>query len=220
MVDIPSDPQERLQFLESSITENKREKINQVLDSRTRHIVVALEDIFQSQNASAVLRTCDCFGVQDAHVIENYNKYVINKDVTNGSERWVDIVRYNHSGINNSVNCIETLRQQGYQIAATTLNEPDCFLEDLPVDRKTAVFFGTEMEGISSTVLERADYRVKIPMYGFTQSFNISVSAAIILYRLTSRIREEGIDWFLTEEEKRNLRLKWYERISRVGNHR
>lgn len=204
--------QERIRFFAPYVSEHKRMLIERVLEQRTRHMTVALEDIYQSQNASAVLRSCDCFGVQDVHVIEDRNDYTLNKDVTLGSQKWIDLHRYKRYE-RNSIACIQALRERGYRIVATTVEEPDHDPESLPVDTPFCLFFGTEMEGLSDTVLQEADERLIIPMYGFTQSFNISASAAILLYRLGYRLREQDLDRSLPEEEKDELRLKWYRKI-------
>lgn len=204
--------QERIDFFRPFISEHKRRLIEEVLDQRTRQMSVALEDIYQSQNASAVIRTCDCFGVQDAHVIEERNEYTLNKDVTRGSQKWVDLHRYKRSEAN-SMNCIRTLRERGYRIVATTVDEPDHTPETLPVEEPFCLFFGTELEGLTQTVLDEADHRLVIPMHGFTQSFNISASAAITLYRLGNRLRNSSVEWRLSKQEKDELRLKWYRKV-------
>lgn len=203
---------EKLAFFAPLVTESKRKLIDEVLESRTRHLSVGLEDIYQPQNASAVLRTCDCFGVQDVHVIEKRNEYTLNPDVALGSQKWTDLHRYRNEE-DATVACIEAVRSKGYRIVATTPVEPDHDPESFPLEEPACLFFGTELEGLSETVLEAADERLVIPMYGFTQSFNISVSAAILLYRLTERLRGSNISWQLSETEKKELRLKWYRKV-------
>ncbi len=205
-------PEEQVRFFAPYVSEHKRSLIERVLDQRTRHMTVALEDIYQSQNASAVLRSCDCFGVQDVHVIEDRNDYTLNKDVTLGSQKWLDLHRYKRYEQNSSA-CIQDLRERGYRIVATTVEEPDHDPESLPVEEPFCLFFGTEFHGLSDTVLQEADERLVIPMHGFTQSFNISASAAILLYRLGHRMRSSDVDKGLDEAEKDELRLKWYRKI-------
>ena len=140
--------------------------------SRTRYLTVVLEDIFQSQNASAVLRTCDCFGIQDVHIIENRNPYEINPDVELGSAKWLNMNRYNKSG-HNTLEAFTELRKKGYKIIATSPHKNDLMIQDLPIEHKIALVFGSEREGLSDIALQNADAFVKIPMYGFTESFNI-----------------------------------------------
>ncbi|MFB6257518.1 MAG: TrmH family RNA methyltransferase [Flavobacteriales bacterium] len=211
MIDPPS-LQEQIAFFLPYVSEHKRRLIERVLDERTRHMTVALEDIYQSQNASAVLRSCDCFGVQDVHIVEEANDYTLNKDVTLGSQKWIELYRYKRYEANREA-CIQALRHKGYRIVATTVQDPDHDPESLPIETPFCLFFGTEMEGLSDTVLQEADERLVIPMHGFTQSFNISASAAILLYRLGHRLRSTELEWGLSEAEKDKLRLKWYRKI-------
>jgi len=201
-----------LSYLESFITENKRNLFAKVITQRTRHITIALEDIYQSQNASAVLRTCDCFGIQDVHIIENQNTYSINPDVALGSTKWLNMFKYNSEEMN-TLTCYDELRKQGYRIVATTPHKDDIMLDELDLNSKTALVFGTELEGLSQTAIDHADAWVKIPMYGFTESFNISVSAAIILHHLSEKLRNSDIGWQLSEEEMVDTRILWAKNV-------
>ena len=199
---------ELLNFLESFISENKKELFKKTIEYRTRYITVVLEDIFQPHNASAVLRTCDCFGIQDVHIIENRNLYEVNPDVALGSSKWLTLTKYN-TRENNTLDTINKLKSDGYTIIATTPHKNDTPLNQLDLSKKTALLFGTELNGLSDIAIENADGFVKIPMYGFTESFNISVSAAIILHQLTDKLRESEHCWQLTENEKLDIRLDW-----------
>ena len=190
------------------VTENRKQRFDEVADKRTRYITVVLEDIFQPHNASAVLRTSDCFGVQDVHIIENKNEYNINPDVALGSSNWLTLKRYNNKKDNTSF-CISKLKKQGYSIIATTPHVNDCPLEELDLSKKTAIMFGTEKGGLSELAMEQADSFVKIPMYGFTESFNISVSAALTLFSCTERLRNSDIQWQLKKEELIDIKLDW-----------
>jgi len=198
-----------IKYLSSVITEERFSQIQNVLQNRTRYLTVVLEDIYQSQNASAVLRTCDCFGIQDVHIIENKNEYNINPDVVQGASKWLDLNHYNKKE-NNTLDAIKKLKADGYRIVATTPHTNDVNLEKFNISAgKTALVFGTELTGISETVRENADEFLKIPMYGFTESFNISVSAAIILHHLIFKLNETDIDWKLSPEEAEDTLLKW-----------
>ena len=203
-----------LSYLEGFITKHKRSRFDQVIKNRTRHITVVLEDLYQSQNASAVLRSCDCYGIQDVHIIENKNIYSINPDVALGSSKWLNLVKYNQ-GEENTLSCYQALREAGYRIVATTPDKEDKMLDELDLSSKVALVFGTELEGLSDTAIEHADEFVKIPMYGFTESFNISVSAAIILHHLTEKLRRPGIGSELTDEEMLDIRLMWARNVIR-----
>ena len=195
--------------LKEIITENRYDLFEKILDNRTKYITVALEDIFQRHNASAVLRTCDCFGIQDVHIIENRNTYEVSQNVTKGSDKWLSLQYYNDNK-DNLIASINKLKEDGYRIVATTPHTNDVNLEDFDLSKgKVALFFGTELDGLTDTMLENADEYLKIPMHGFTESFNISVSASIILHNLSSKLRGSDIDWKLSQSEKDSLMLDW-----------
>ena len=179
-----------------------------MLSNRTRHITVILEDIYQPQNASAVLRTCDLTGIQDIHIIENKNKYDVNPDVAVGSSKWLNLIKYNAEP-ENTAKAIHSLKKEGYRIIATTPHKKDQSLDEIPLDGKMAFLFGTELNGLSDAAIELADEFVRIPMYGFTESYNISVSAALLLFTLTQKLRKSEIMWHLTDEEKIKIKLDW-----------
>lgn len=195
-------------YLAQFISDNKKLKFDKIIQYRTKHITVVLEDIFQSHNASAVLRSCDCFGIQDIHIIENRNAYNLNPDVELGSAKWLNLKKYNQHK-NNTIDTFNFLRKEGYRIVATSPHRNDQLLEDLKVDQKIALVFGTELEGLSEIAMENADEFVQIPMYGFTESFNISVSAAIILANLTYKMRKSKIKWQLNDFEKAEVLVSW-----------
>jgi tRNA (guanosine-2'-O-)-methyltransferase len=203
---------ELLTWLSGFVTENKQNRMREVIRDRTRHLTIVLEDIYQPHNASAVLRSCDCFGIMDVHVIENMNKYEVNPDVALGSSKWLNIAKYNKTADNTEA-CLNQLKAAGYRIVATSPHKKDFTPETLPLDQKTALIFGTELEGLSETALNMADDFVKIPMVGFTESLNISVSAALFLYRLTGRLRRSSIAWQLTEEEELDILISWTKNI-------
>ncbi|MDY7396660.1 RNA methyltransferase [Aureibaculum sp. 2210JD6-5] len=202
-----------LSYLQDLITDNRKALFEKILKDRTRHFTVVLEDIYQKHNTSAVVRSCDIFGIQDIHIIENkYNSYISNQ-VAKGAQKWIDFHEYNKQE-NNTENCINKLRKNGYQIIATTPhNDPDgyrdCLLQDFDISKKSAFVFGVEKEGVSDYILDEADGYLKIPMYGFTESLNISVAVAIILQSLSQRLRTSEMDWQLSNQEKDEKRLDW-----------
>ncbi|MFH1004411.1 MAG: RNA methyltransferase [Bacteroidota bacterium] len=210
-------------YLSQFISENRKKRFEQVLQSRTRHITVVLEDIYQPHNASAVLRSCDCFGIQDVHIIENKNKYTTSPDVEMGSSKWLTMYRYN-SKKENTLDCIQWLKKNKYRIIVTSPHpetilpcigsgfgqaKTSCNIEELDITEKTALFFGTEMRGATSDAFEQADGFVKIPMVGFTESLNISVSAAISIFMITLRLRKSSVNWKLSKEEETEIKLQW-----------
>lgn len=199
---------ELLKYLSSFITENRLKKFDDLIQHRTRHLTVVLEDIYQPHNAAAVLRSCDCFGIQDVHVIENQNKFEANPDVELGSAKWVTLHKHNAKK-ENTADCIAWLKNNGYKIVVTSPHKNDCSIEELDITSKTALFFGTEMRGATPVAFEHADAFVKIPMVGFTESLNISVSAAVTLYTLVSRLKRSGVEWRLSEKEIEEIKLQW-----------
>lgn len=195
---------EYLAYLETFLTANRKERFLEVLQNRTRHFTIAVEDVYQLHNTSAVMRSCEVFGIQDLHVIEERFGKRIDKEIAMGAEKWVDIHRYQ-----NNISCIEKLREQGFQIVATSPHIQAGFLADFDITKPSAIFFGTEKTGLSEDILQQADAYIKIPMVGFTESLNISVSAAIVIQDITERLRKSGINWRLTENELLEKRIDW-----------
>lgn len=198
-----------IKYLEQFITQKRLDLFNQVLNERTRYITVVLEDIYQSQNASAVLRTADCLGIQDIHIIENKNEYQINPDVALGASKWLNLIKYDQQEYN-TLEAISHLKKKGYRIVATTPHTDDINLENFDLTKgKVALFFGTELNGLTDQMIDNADEYLKIPMVGFTESFNISVSAAIILHQLSFSLKKSLVNWQLTDNEKQEVLLEW-----------
>lgn len=200
--------EELTEFLGGYVTPNKRDKIERVLGERTRHLTVLLEDIYQPHNASACLRSCECLGIQDVHIVERANTYRPNNGVSLGSAKWLTMHRYH--GVPSA---IETLKTRGYRLVATTPNEDGYTPSTLPLDKPVVLMFGTEEHGLSDTALEAADDTLRLPMHGFTQSYNISVTVALTLSRLVERLRESDTTWELSESQKQELTLDFYRRI-------
>lgn len=194
----------KLAYLESFLSPRRLERFSEILARRTRHITVALEDVYQMHNASAVIRSCDVFGIQDAHLIEARFGRRLDKKIAMGAQKWVDVARYD-----TTESCLETLHRRGYRIVATSPREGNLSPGELPLDQPVALFFGTEKEGLSKQVLDRADAAVRIPMVGFTESLNISVAAAILLYDLGNRLRNSKVAWRLSEAEILEKRFDW-----------
>ncbi|MEO1051832.1 MAG: RNA methyltransferase [Bacteroidota bacterium] len=204
--------QQLLHYFSDYVTDHKKGLIDEVLAQRTRHITVVLEDIYQPHNASAVVRTCDCFGIQDMHIIENSNDYNVNPRIVHGASKWVDIIKYSESD-DNTKSCLSTLKEEGYKIVGTTPKKEAKSIHDLEMDQKVALAFGTELTGLSDTALGMAEEMVHIPMFGFTESLNISVCAAISLNIIRSKLNKSDLDWALTEEEKQVIKLEWFKKI-------
>lgn len=209
-------------YLEGFVTEKRKELFRTVLDQRTRHFTLVLENIYQQHNSSAVVRSCDIFGVQDVHVIENTYSSKVSRHVARGSQKWLTFHNYKKD-TNNTEDCFHNLRQEGYQIIATTPHNDSCYLHDFDISKKSAFVFGVEKEGVSDYAMENADGFLKIPMVGFTESLNISVAAAIILENLTTRLRQSEIDWKLSEFEIKELYQEWIQKsiknVDKITNH-
>lgn len=195
------------------VTAHKRERIEQVLAQRTRYVTVVLENIYQPHNAAAVIRTCDCYGVQDLHVIENRNRFEPNEAVSMGAGKWVNVHRHGPPTENPTASCLASLKARGYQVVAMTLREPSVPIGEVPLDRPMALCFGSEEPGLSDIAHAEADRFAHLPMLGFTQSFNISVCAAITLHEVTNRLRRSDLPWRLPPEEAAALRLAWYQSV-------
>ena len=193
-----------LNYLEGFITENRRDAFLKILALRSRHFVVAIEDVYQLHNTSAVLRTCEVFGVQELHVVEEKYGKKIDKEIALGAQKWVDVDRYN-----TTTECISQLKSRGYKIIATSPHAEAADLDDFDITERAAIFFGTEKKGLTQEVLDQADGFIKIPMLGFTESLNISSSAAIIIQNISQRLRKSNIKWQLTEEELLEKRIDW-----------
>ena len=203
---------ELVDLLEEYVTPNKVEVINSVLSERTRHLTVVLEDFYQSQNASAVLRSCDCFGIQDLYITQNLHDYIVNPNVVRGASKWITQHLYERES-DSMQNCIRDLRNKNYRLVGTTPDPKAASIHELDITQPTAIIFGTEKAGLSDYAKGEVDELVRIPMYGFTESFNVSVSAALILQELVTRLKNSELNWELSEKDKIELKLEWYKRI-------
>lgn len=194
------------------ITENKQKKMQEVLKNRTRYITILLEDLFQPHNASAALRTCDVFGIQDVHIVQERYQFKAVDTVSMGASKWVDVTA--HQSITDAIN---KLKKEGYRIVATSPHLQSYSLADLPLDQKTVLMFGSEQTGLSSEALSQADMFVKIPMFGFVESFNVSVSVALCLYDIITRLHTSHYPWRLSLEEKEDILIQWIKKTSKTA---
>ncbi|MDX2362773.1 MAG: RNA methyltransferase [Crocinitomicaceae bacterium] len=197
------------------VTESKQEMLDQIASDRTNYVTIVMETVMKEHNASAVLRSCDCFGIQHLHAIEKGTSYEIQRDIAKGAGNWIDL--HTHmDGPNPTADCLKQLKDQGYKIVATTPHT-DHDINDIDISQPIALVFGTERDGISEDVYDQADELVKIPMYGFTESYNISVSAAIALNIIRNKLEHSKIDWRLTKEEQLKLKIDWCSKIVNKG---
>jgi len=198
-------------YLEGFVTEKRKNTFKNILLNRTRHFTVVLEDIFQQHNSSAVIRSCDVFGIQDIHIIENKYHSKVSRHVAKGSQKWLNLNNYKEDK-NNTKDCLTRLKNEGYQIIATSPHNNTCSLHDLDISKKSAFIFGVEKSGVSEEVLINSDEILTIPMVGFTESLNISVAAAIILENLTNKLRNSNYEWRLSEKEQEIIYANWLEK--------
>ena len=127
-----------------------------------------------------MVRSCDTFGIQQVHVVEERFENRLDKNIAMGAQKWVDVCEYHTTEA-----CIKQLKSDGYKIVATTPHKESYTLDNFQLSQKTALFFGTEWKGLTNAVLTEADDFLYIPMVGFSESLNVSVSVAIILQQLT-----------------------------------
>ena len=208
---------ELIEHLSQFLTEERLHLFHEKLNERSNRITLVLEDVFQSRNISAAMRSADCFGIQNIHIIENKNNFVKDKSVSLGAGKWINIKQYNTEE-NNTINCLKKLKKEGYQIIATSPHNTNISLDEIDVkNNKIAIILGTELTGLSEKALSFADKRMKINMYGFTESLNISVSAAICCQSISSKMRKETTGWEVTEEEKTDILLNWIRNSIKSG---
>ena len=204
-------------YLKGFVVDERRLLFEDKILQRTKHITIVLENVFQGRNISASIRSADCFGIQDVHIIENDNIFNDDSEVSMGAEKWICTHRYNKEK-HNTIAAIKDLKSQGYQIVVTTPHNTNCDLDEIDVNKKTALLFGSEVHGCSNEALKYADKLMRIPSYGFTESFNISVSAALALNVIRERLERSNFNWRLTNEEQTLLKIKWCKKILRSGD--
>ncbi len=204
------------EYLKQCLTDERLQRFDEVVKFRTRHLTVVLENVFHEHNASAVLRTCDCLGIQDVHVIESQNNFAPNPEVALGASKWLTIHNYrsaskSSAGLpsNVSVECIRHLKQNGFRVLSTSHRQDSLPISQVTIDQETAIVFGAEQVGVSDEAISESDDLVHIPMFGFTESFNVSVSAAVILQHLTTLLHASDMDWRLTDTEHGELTERW-----------
>ncbi|TKD60711.1 RNA methyltransferase [Flavobacterium sp. ASW18X] len=193
-----------LAYLQGYLTEERKLRFEEILANRTNYLTVAIEDVYQLHNTSAIIRSCDAFGIQSAHVIEDRFGKRLDKNIAMGAQQWVDVKRYGTPEA-----CLSYLKAEGYTIVATTPHGNCVDLPDFEFKGKTALFFGTERTGLSDAILQQADLNLKVPMVGFSESLNVSVSAAITVQVLADKLRKTDLPWQLSKAFLQEKRLDW-----------
>lgn len=203
---------EQVEYLRNFVTDDKNDLFDRLIGNRMDYVTIVLEDLFQSHNQSAIMRSADCFGIQDVYMIENRNSYDITSTVSQGAREWLSLHRY-YERPDNTQSVIDKLRADGYRIIATTPHTNEVSIDALDLEKgKMAFFFGTELTGLSETVIREADEFVKVPMYGFTESLNVSVCAAILMYSVTQRLKQSAVGWHLSDDKETEVLMKWYKK--------
>lgn len=202
---IPTLPMEDLAL---RMTEERCAKLDAVLSRRTRHFTLVLEDLYDPHNISAIIRTCEVFGIQNVHIIEELNSYRINRDILKGALKWMTIRRYKQRAT-----CMRLLREQGFRIAVASTNTTTT-LSELDLTVPIAFYLGTELAGNHPDTLAQADVEFILPQYGITESLNVSVAAGVLLARVDEWMSRSGgrALWTLKEGEREALRREWFER--------
>lgn len=193
------------------VTPQRLRRMDEVLSARTARIAVVFEDVYHPHNASAVLRTSECLGLQDVHIVERTKSFRPLRDIARGSARWLTLHRWGGEHPGDIDACLADLRSEGYAILATSPEADAVPLEEVPLERPLAVCFGTEETGLSPAAFAAADVKVTIPTPGFTRSLNVSVTAALVLHHLATRLRatQPPATWQLRAARCDDLRLLW-----------
>ncbi len=196
---------ERIEYLADFMTPERRETLQKTVGERTHYMTILAENTFHSQNASALMRHCEAFGLQKMHAVESICQFRTYTDIVRGTDKWVDLQRYEKTA-----DAIAALKEQGYRIVATTPHREDCTPENFDVEAgKFALVFGTEHAGISEDIIASADEFLRIPMCGMVESLNVSASAAILIYMLSQRMRTSSAQWQMGEEQRLEILYRW-----------
>jgi tRNA (guanosine-2'-O-)-methyltransferase len=195
-------------YLKEYLTAERLKLIEDTSAQRTRHISFGLEDVYQEHNAGALVRTCECFGIQDLYVIENHHEFRASPNISRGSYKWINSIYFRRSE-DPIQDCIANIKSKGYRLAATTPGRNSVPLEELNLETPTLFFFGKEKHGLDQQIIDAADVQTHIPMSGVTESLNVSVAAGVTAHHITSRLKSSDIPWQLSEEDLLDLRIEW-----------
>ena len=196
---------ERLDYMSQFLTDERREVLRRTVSQRTHYLRILTENTFHPQNASAIMRHCDAFGIQQIHTVEDRCKFDPSVNIVRGTQKWVDVEHHA-----STAEALAALKAEGYRIVATTPHRCSATPETFDVTKgKFALVFGTEHAGLSEEVVAAADDFLMIPMCGMVESLNVSASAAILIYMLSERVRQSVDGWQLTDSESLKLLTRW-----------
>ena len=196
---------ERIEYLAGFILPERFATLERAARHRTNYMTLLAENMFHPQNASAIMRHCEAFGIQQIHTVEDRCRFDPSVNIVRGTQKWVDVEHHETTR-----EALAALKAEGYRIVATTPHRCSATPESFDVTKgKFALVFGTEHAGISEEVIEAADDFLMIPMCGMVESLNVSASAAILIYMLSERIRQSVEGWQLTDDQKLKLLTRW-----------
>ncbi len=196
---------ERTDYMSGFLTGERIQTLRRTLAMRTRYMTILTENTFHPQNASALVRHCEAFGVQDLHTVETMCRFDPSVNIVRGTDKWIDIIRHD-----STEEAIASLKASGYRIVATTPHRESCTPETFDVEKgRFCLVFGTEHAGVSPQIISAADEFLRIPMCGMVESLNVSASAAILIYMLSQRMRLSDVAWRLSETERSEVMFRW-----------
>ena len=196
---------ERTDYMSGFLTGERIQTLRRTLAMRTRYMTILTENTFHPQNASALVRHCEAFGVQDLHTVETMCRFDPSVNIVRGTDKWIDIIRHD-----STEEAIASLKASGYRIVATTPHRESCTPETFDVEKgRFCLVFGTEHAGVSPQIISAADEFLRIPMCGMVESLNVSASAAILIYMLSQRMRLSDVEWRLSEAECSEVMFRW-----------
>jgi tRNA (guanosine-2'-O-)-methyltransferase len=202
---IDRDPALACQVLAPLLLPERRERIELAIGQRLGGLRVAIENLHDPHNGAAVLRSAEAFGVQRVDVIESVEPFRFSTVVSQGCEKWLDIVRHKtHQA------AVAALRADGFVIYAAVPGAA-VTVDDLDFGRRAAILVGNEHEGLSQSAIDDAEVRFSIPMPGMTRSLNLSVAAALVTERAAARRRAAlGQPGDLDQATQLKLRARFY----------
>lgn len=206
-----------IEHLSSLLNPNRKETLDKAISLRTKHICLVLENIRHTQNSSAIIRTAEIMGVQDVHVVRQNYQNDLRRDITKGAEKWMEVRLYDGEERNIEL-CFNYLKKKKYKIAVTCLDDDSKSIEEIPLIEPLAIVMGEEVSGVSDFAKANADYKIKLPMYGLTESFNIAIAGSLVMHQILTRLRSTDVNYLLNPQQKTELTLDWYKKAIRGGH--
>ncbi|QCX53861.1 RNA methyltransferase [Elizabethkingia sp. JS20170427COW] len=203
---------ELYEYMRGFLTEERLKKIDSYAEESSDFVLPVMENIYQFRNAAAIVRSVEACGFHKIIALEEENEFNPNARVSKGADTWMQIER-----LPKNIESLQKIRDKGYKILAISPEKDAVSLPDYKIEGPIALVFGTEKAGVSQEVINFADETVIIPMYGFTESFNVSVAAGICMYDLKQRLIKSDLEYKLSEEKKIDLKIRWAVNSTRSG---